>query len=141
MEIGLSELLPQFQIARIIERVGDHSVRIAKNALKIETEDDLTEVYAHIRTASKGALTSFERSIEAFFTHDMKKANKTIESTYQMEDNYSKINEEIMTYPSVLAIPIRNITDSIRRSGEYSADIAENVINYEMLMEETMSNT
>jgi len=137
MNISLSELLPQFQVARIIERVGDHSVRIAKNAQKIHQEDVSDEVHTQIRLASEGAMRIFERSIEAFFSHDIKKANKSIEFTYQMEDNYSRINTEIMAFPAIIAIPVRNITDSIRRSGEYSADIAENVINYEMLSEKT----
>jgi Phosphate uptake regulator len=34
MNMNISEMLPHFQVARIIERVGDHSVRIALNAKK-----------------------------------------------------------------------------------------------------------
>ncbi|PWR75263.1 PhoU domain-containing protein [Methanospirillum stamsii] len=135
MNVNISEMLPHFQIARIIERVGDHSVRIAKNANRIMNEQIPNEIHNHVKTASTGALNTFEKSIESFFTHDLKKANKTIEYMYQLEDTYSIINTEILSLPVNLAVPIRNITDSIRRSGEYSADIAENVINYEMMME------
>lgn len=135
MNVNISEMLPHFQIARIIERVGDHSVRIAKNANRVMNEQIPNEIHNHVKTASTGALNTFEKSIESFFTHDLKKANKTIEYMYQLEDTYSIINTEILSLPVNLAVPIRNITDSIRRSGEYSADIAENVINYEMMME------
>jgi len=135
MNVNVSEMLPHFQVARIIERVGDHSVRIAKNAHKIQDDDIPQGIHDHIRTVSIGALNTFEKSVESFFTHDLKKANKTIEYMYQLEETFSRINTELLTLPASLAVPVRNITDSIRRSGEYSADIAENVINYEMMME------
>lgn len=135
MNVNISEMLPHFQVARIIERVGDHSVRIAKNAGKISTSIIPDEINDQIRSASEGALTAFEKSIESFFTHDLKKANKTIEYMHQMEETYSLINTKILSLPVNLAVSVRNITDSIRRSGEYSADIAENVINYEMMRE------
>ena len=135
MDMDMPQMLPHYQVARIIERVGDHSVRIAKNAMKIRNEEISPDIYAHIKKASQGALNTFEKSVEAFFTHDLKKANQTIETIHKLEDNFSFINDEIMNLPVILAVPVRNITDSIRRSGEYSADIAENVINFEMMNE------
>jgi phosphate uptake regulator len=135
MEMDISQMLPHFQVARIIERVGDHSVRMARNAQKILNEEISDLIYDQIKKASNGSLSTFEKSIEAFFTHDLKKANRTIESIHKLEENYTVINEEIMHLPTTHAVPIRNITDSIRRFGEYSADIAENVINYEMMTE------
>lgn len=135
MNVSISEMFTHFQIARIIERVGDHSVRIARNASKIMDETIPEAIQDHMRSASQGALNTFERSIEAFFTHDLNKANRTIEYMFQMEEKYSAINREVLTLPVGQAVPIRNITDSIRRAGEYSADIAENAINFEMMTE------
>jgi phosphate uptake regulator len=135
MNVNASEMLPHFQVARIIERVGDHSVRIAKNAYKVHGEEIPQEIFEQIRTASMGALNTFEKSVESFFTHDLKKANKTIEYMKDLEDTFSKINTDLLALPAHLAVPVRNITDSIRRSGEYSADISENVINFEMMIE------
>lgn len=135
MNMNVSEMIPHFQVARIIERVGDHSVRIALNARKILGEQIPHEIEEQIRNVSIGALNTFERSVESFFTHDLKKANKTIEYIHHLEDAFSHINAEILSLPVSLAVPVRNITDSIRRSGEYSADIAENVINYEMMLD------
>jgi hypothetical protein len=54
---------------------------------------------------------------------------------HDLEESFLKINTELLSLPVNIAVPLRNITDSIRRSGEYSADIAENVINYEMMFE------
>ncbi|HWQ67860.1 MAG TPA: PhoU domain-containing protein [Methanospirillum sp.] len=137
MNTTIARMLPHYQVGRIMERVGDHGVRIAHNVLKIHASDIGKELSDHITKASEGALDVFERSVEAFFTHDLKKANNVIESIHQLEENYNLINNEILDLITTIAIPIRNITDSIRRTGEYSADIAENVINYEMMIEET----
>lgn len=136
MNVNISDMLPHFQIARIIERVGDHSVRIAKNGIKIHNEKIPESITEHIKIASRGTLSIFENSIESFFSHDLKKANNSIENMHKQEESISRINTEILSLPVNLAVTIRNITDSIRRSGEYSADIAENVINYEMMIEE-----
>lgn len=135
MKTSVSQMLPHYQIARIIERVGDHSVRIAKNVKTIQNEEIPPQIYENIKKASEGAMLTFEKSVEAFFSHDLKKANRTIQGIRKLEETYSQVNEETMNLSAVLAVPIRNITDSIRRAGEYSADIAENVINYEMMME------
>ena len=136
MNTSIAQMLPHFQVARIIERVGDHAVRIAKNVQKVNPDEIGEKILSHIKTASYDSVQIFERSIESFFTHDLKKANRTIESIHKLEENYARINDEILDLKTVLAVPIRNITDGIRRAGEYSADIAENVINYEMMMEE-----
>lgn len=137
MNTPIVRMLPHYQVGRIMERVGDHGVRIAHNARKLQSADIGKDLGAHILSASDAAISIFEKSVESFFTHDLKKANRMIESIHQLEENYARINEEILVLPTAIAVPIRNITDSIRRTGEYSADIAENVINYEMMIEET----
>lgn len=137
MNTSIVRMLPHYQVGRIMERVGDHGVRIAHNAKKIQSSDIGRELSDHILAASDAAIAVFEKSVESFFTHDLKKANRMIESIHHLEENYSRINDEILVLPTNIAVPIRNITDSIRRTGEYSADIAENVINYEMMSEDT----
>ncbi|PKL60943.1 MAG: PhoU family transcriptional regulator [Methanomicrobiales archaeon HGW-Methanomicrobiales-4] len=136
MNTSISQMLPHYQVGRIMERVGDHCVRMAHNAEKIRSSDLGTELSSRVLHASDEAIQVFEKSVEAFFTHDMKKANRMIESIHHLEKNYALINDEILILPTTIAVPIRNITDSIRRTGEYSADIAENAINYEMLGED-----
>ena len=136
MNTTIVRMLPHYQVGRIMERVGDHGVRMAHNAQKLRPLDIGKELSSHILTASDAAIQVFEKSVESFFTHDPRKANLMIESINHLEENYAHINHEILSLPTSVAVPIRNITDSIRRTGEYSADIAENVINYEMMIED-----
>ena len=137
MNTSIIRMLPHYQVGRIIERVGDHCVRMAHNAQKIRSSDIGKELCSHLLAASEASMKVFDSSIESFFTHESGKANRVIESIYGLDKNYSLINEEILLLVTTTAVPIRNIADSIRRTGEYSADIAENVINYEMMVEKT----
>lgn len=136
MNTSMVRMLPHFLVGRIIERVGDHCVRMAHNAQKITSSDIGENLRAHVLKASEASLRVFDNSIESFFTHDSAKANRVIEANHALDEVYSCIHEEILQLPTTVAVPVRNISDSIRRMGEYSTDIAENVINYEMLTEE-----
>lgn len=138
MNTSVSQMLPHYLVGRIMERVGDHSVRMAHNAAKIPSADLGEDLSSRILKASNDAIKVFEESIQAFFVHDSKKANRMIESIHQLDKNYSLINDEILNLPTTIAVPMRNIVDSIRRTGEYSADIAENVVNYEMMREDSV---
>ena len=137
MNTTVSRMLPHYQVARIIERVGDHAVKIAYNTPKMMTFNLDQKIVDLIKSASAESIQIFERSVESFFTHDLKKANRMIESIGKLEENYLQIYEEIMHLKTPVAMPIRSTIDSIRRTGEYSADIAENVINNEMMLEES----
>lgn len=136
MNTTILRMLPHFLVGRIIERVGDHCVRMAHNARKVSSSEIGDELSIHLRSASEASLKVFESSIESFFTHNSGKADQVIESNHALDEKYLRIHEKILLLPTTVAVPIRNISDSIRRMGEYSTDIAENVINYEMISEE-----
>lgn len=57
---------------------------------KIQEAEIAGEIQGHIRKASEGALTTFEKSVESFFTHDLKKANKMIEYMHDLEESFLK---------------------------------------------------
>ena len=78
-------------------------------------------------------LEVFQNSIEALFRNDMLKANETIEVVGRLENLSKGIMDSTFKQESVLAIPLDNIVESIRRLGEYSRDISENVMNYILL--------
>ena len=117
-------------ISRIIERIGDHAERIAETVPRLpEGEIDATTM-DKIAQASRTALAIFDRSIVSFFDADMQKAQKNIESLYALESLCDGITSVASRTETTSAIALGSIMGSIRRVGEYSADIAENVINY-----------
>ena len=133
---SLTQVQHFFQTARIIERIADHAVLIAKSVLQLDLEQVNEETTTAVRRASGEAMQTFDNSITTFFSYDLKKANRIIESVYISKDTFHHINDEILLLPTETALYVRKISDSIRRVEEYSADIAELVINYKMSLNE-----
>jgi len=133
MEISSSMAMNYYMLSRIIERVGDHAVRIAEHSLPIIDADIDKKVLSAIRKSSALSLEVFERSITSFFSADMKEAHRNIESISPLEKICGDINNMVLKLDTPVAINLGYIAESIRRSGEYAGDISETVIN--LLME------
>ncbi|AGB03091.1 phosphate uptake regulator PhoU [Methanoregula formicica] len=129
MAISPSMVMHYYMLSRIIERVGDHAVRIAEHALPIIDADVDKKVLAAIRKASAMSLETFDRSIVSFFEADMKEAHRNIESISALEKICGDINNMVLKLDTPVAINLGYIAESIRRSGEYAGDISETVIN------------
>ena len=135
---GSPEMAVQyFVISRIIERIGDHAERIVDNANVIQKRDIDPSIISMISKASELSIGIFDRSITSFFDNDIKNANKNIESVKGLEAICEKLNNLVLQQETSDAIALGYITESVRRAGEYAADISENVINY--LVEEKQS--
>ena len=126
--IGLSSTY--FLISRIIERVGDHVVRIAQNVIRITDKSIDKKIAAQIKSASNIALDIFNKSIGSFFRKDIRSSNKNIEAVTKLEKLCEEINEIALKQEGTIAISIGYIVESIRRIGEYAEDISETAINY-----------
>lgn len=132
--IGMSSTC--FLISRIIERIGDHVVRIAKKNIDILDNKLDKRTIKHIGDASNLALNIFNKSINSFFRKDIKAANENIESVKKLEKQCEEISTLALKKESAVAISVGYIIESIRRIGEYAEDISETVINY-LVSEET----
>jgi len=119
-----------FLISRIIERIGDHVVRIAQNILNLVDDKLNKEIVERIHSASELSLDIFNKSIGAFFRRDIKASNENIDSVSRLESLCEEINTLALQQIGVTAISIGYIVESIRRVGEYAEDISEIVINH-----------
>jgi len=126
--IGISSTC--FLISRIVERIGDHVVRIAQNILNLIDNKVNREIIDCIHSASELALDIFNKSINSFFRKDLKAANEDIQSVKKLESLCEEINTLALQQKGVTAISIGYIVESIRRIGEYAEDISETAINY-----------
>lgn len=127
MGISQVDAMFYFLISRIFERIGDHAVRIARSGLELT---DLSQsIKKHIESASHTAIGLFEKAIKSWNIKDIKGANEAIEAVPTVIQqcellNDMSIKEELKT------LPMSYVSESIKRTGEYSADIAELVINH-----------
>ena len=77
----------------------------------------------------------FNRSIGSFFERDIEKANSTIEMVGILESDCREIGRNAHNFSPDMAISVVHIADSLRRVGDYSADICEAVINQLVMTE------
>jgi len=129
MGISPSMAMHYYMLSRIIERVGDHAVRIAEHTIPIIDVAFDKKFMNAIRKSSTMSLEIFERSIVSFFNADMKEAHRNIESITALEDICGDINNMVLNQDALIALNIAYISESIRRAGEYAGDISETVIN------------
>ena len=119
-----------FLISRIIERIGDHVVKIADNIINLQQNITQSDIIHKIETASTKAQEIFSQSIGSFYRKDITASNKNIETVDTLHKFCEEIDKLALQQKGLVAISIGNIVESIRRIGEYSQDISENVINY-----------
>lgn len=129
MGISQNMAMNYYMLSRIIERVGDHAVRIAERSLPILELDFDKKFMNAIRKSSALSMEIFTRSIVSFFNADMKEAHRNIESITALENICGEINNMVLKQDALVALNIAYISESIRRAGEYAGDISETVIN------------
>jgi phosphate uptake regulator len=138
MGISPDMAMHYYLISRIIERIGDHAVRIAEHSPPVMDSDIDKKTLTIIKKASAMSLDIFDRSIVSFFNSDMKEANRNIESVNVMQDLCQEINNIELKQNTLVAISLNYISESIRRAGEYGGDISETVINLLVERERTL---
>lgn len=118
-----------FLISRVIERIADHAVKIARSSFFVMDEID-SNINKELSLQSKISLKIFGRAFDAWTKKDIDLANKNIDSVQELISGCEAINKEILKKNYKSAAYISDIVDSIRRTGEYSADMSEITINH-----------
>ena len=132
MGISTTHAAAYAQVAKLIERVGDHGTRTGKNALALIDSDLEEELFERIRRVNVHTLGVFRTAVNLFLESVPERAHETIEQTPCLEEECRTINKRALNYEATLAVHIINISDSIRRIGDYSTDICEIEINSSM---------
>ena len=129
-EIGLkkpSDCISYRIVVKSIERIADHAVSIARRVkfLKSTLEPALLQKIGRL---SEESLKVFEDSIAALNKRDYALADSVASNACRIaekEKEFTDSLEESKKYSSV----IKFVLEDIRRTAEYSSDIAEAVIN------------
>ncbi|MCJ7425219.1 DUF47 family protein [Candidatus Bathyarchaeota archaeon] len=148
-KIGLTtgrECLGYRLIIKSMERIGDHAAKICRNISSLQRRIS-KEILNNIQDMSKHSLKTFSDAMDSFFEYMDKCPNTFLRANSIMDDaaNVSSFEEKIdkllfgegkrMETGKEERIPpkelsaIKIIVESIRRTAEYSSDIAEIVLN------------
>jgi phosphate uptake regulator len=129
MGISLEDAGHFFLIARILERIGDHGVRISKAVLQLMDKRLEKDLHMLMTQASAEAQDILNSSLESWFGRNIRAANESLDRLGSLLAKCEKINHAAQHVKSTSSIPVTDIVESIRRTGEYAADISELVIN------------
>jgi phosphate uptake regulator len=130
MNITIETASTCFLISRIIERIGDHVVRISENIPNLIHHNLSKQTISSIINAGNLSLDIFNKSISSFFKRDIQGSNENIDSVSTLESICEEINTHALQQKGIIALSVGYIVESIRRTAEYSQDISETVINY-----------
>lgn len=130
MGITLEDANHFLQMSRLLERIGDHAVKIAKNVLLILKNDGDSKIIAEVERASKMAIKEImSKSLAAWLEKDILLANNTIESIKNLISVCEDISNSLNSNNPEEYLAFSYIIESIRRTGEYAGDICEIIIN------------
>jgi phosphate uptake regulator len=117
-------------IVKSIERMGDHTENIARNALKLSSPVGA----ASIKEIGARTQTLFSKTLDSLAQRDVKKANETIRDANLLIDTVKDLNEQFLAEEWSTNDKIRalSIVESIGRIAKYCKDVAEITINLGM---------
>ncbi len=133
--VDIYESMSLMLVARLIERIGDHAERIAKNALLAIEERIKPEEVEEIRELSDTAIDALNETIDAFFSIDTERANAAIDQAEALAEDCEKLRKELQAFNGADAVIKTTILDSILRTAMYSTDVAEIAINEAMRLQ------
>ena len=117
-------------ITKSVERMADHATNIAENRLALHLVPINDEILAELNRISISALKVFEASMEALFDEEYSEADAATEAAKETRGMEGEVIHKIVKLSPVEDVPqLRLIVESIVRTSEYGADIAETVLN------------
>jgi len=118
------------KMAPVLERVADHACNIARAAIDLNNEPELTAV-TDLRKMSEHALSMLRAALDAFTSSDAIAAREVIRSDEKINDLYNyifhRLIELMVTEPQTATRNARLIfvAKHLERIGDYVTDICE----------------
>jgi phosphate uptake regulator len=117
-------------ITKSMERTADHAVNVSTNSLTLTLANLSEEVIGALNALSDSAISVFEDAIESLFKEDYSIADNVLKGAEKTKGMEGEIVQKIIKSAQPEDIPaLRLIIESIIRTAEYGADIAEVVLN------------
>jgi phosphate uptake regulator len=115
-----------------IERIADHARKIARVTFSLDQPipDDIMEMIERTSDLSRKVV---EDAIDALYNFDVDLANQVIERVAKMAPMLTRLNEASLKLEShAVIVALGTVVDSIDRTADYGANVAEIAINSSM---------
>jgi phosphate uptake regulator len=125
-------------VAKLLERIGDHAVRIAGSYSVLCQKKALDPKLATELTAAKNSAVSIlDRSFNALIAGDMEAANEAIDNRPHHQHLIDDLFHKIATRKGEELLALGVVVDSLGRTASYASDVAEQAINLAVMLEPT----
>lgn len=121
-----SECLEYRTVVKCVERIADHAALIAKKIKYMKSTID-RQTLGEIETISNESLTVFENSMTALSKRDYSLAEKVASNVSKVIEREKKLMGALKQNSNVAILKL--VLEDIRRTAEYSSDIAEVVMD------------
>ncbi len=133
----LREKLHHFSAAaKLLERIGDHSEKIATAVLQRGGQKLERSFLESVEKAVHLALEILERAFAALMSDDLDLANEALDARETLDKQVEKLSQSVSGTKMPHVLPLATVVDSISRIGGYASDIAEVAINDVISQEE-----
>jgi phosphate uptake regulator len=117
-------------ISRIIERIGDHAVRMADQVPELAESGVERKSLKEVRRHSEKVLAILDDVMTALLEKDGAMAHNCMSRANSFLRTLRKFESTIAHMPGEVALPLSVVIDSLERTAQYTKDIGECVINY-----------
>jgi phosphate uptake regulator len=116
-------------VARTLERIADHSSRLALYATQVNERDPMVE---KILSMDAEVVKLLDDAMNAFYVNKFDGADEVVNRSKLMIHKIENLTHEVLGMKGEAAniVPLAYIVDSLERTRAYASDIAETAINH-----------
>lgn len=136
---SVKELLVFRAFSKLLERIGDHSVNIAKYAHQIIDNEALCK---KTRELCMMSLEAYTKAVDSFFNRDPNGVEEVAFLTKKLVDDEERFISQVAgSLEAKSLIALRAVLESVRRISEYSRDIAELALDLSLESQEGVAKS
>jgi phosphate uptake regulator len=133
-EPSLATLQGQRFAAKLLERIGDHALRIAVAYPALARSKAVERsIGRELESAGAAALLLLDDAFRALMTQDIDLANQTIDHQLPLQVKLEDITRRVSERKPDQLLALGKVIDSLGRTAAYATDLAEQAINLAIL--------
>jgi phosphate uptake regulator len=129
LDLTLPECSTYLLASRVLERIADHSVRIAETVTILGKETLPPKLLDALDKMAARAASGLVDALDCLDSRNIEKANEVIDAAKQLTRERGQILHEITLKRGRLAVGLAYVLESLERAAFYASDLAEIAIN------------
>ncbi len=116
-------------VARTLERIADHSSRLAINATQVSEKEPMVQ---KILSMDADVVKLLDDAMNAFYINKFDNADEVVNRSKLMIHKIENLTHDVLGMKGEASniVPLAYIVDSLERTRAYASDIAETAINH-----------